>query len=241
MKYEAMETEQQASLAATRIQALYRGHKARKDIKRQAIAAIKIQSAIRCLIAKNRFKRVKPHLKIHKFIDSKLKTTRDRLVQKEREFQLLSLMSASRVKTYQTELREKAATIIQKHMRMWIAQARVSEMKRKRQAIVEELPKWHGDLDIADPTLTHVFHKAGFADIERATSKLMNKLFLDQQKRTARKAVQLDISHDTSVLLLSRLQRVSLLLDSYYSSQSELGMLKLQDLSLGTPVVDKPA
>ena len=94
---------------------------------------------------------------------------------------------------------------------------------------------WDSELDVQDPAISHVYHKTGFSEIEAATTKLMNRLFLDQQKRIAKKADFDDSRGDSGRLLVSRLERVSKLLDTYYSSDSRpLGILHLQDLSLGT-------
>lgn len=44
----------------------------------------------------------------------------------------------------------------------------------------------------------------------------------------------MDESRDSGDLLISRLEKVSRLLDAYYSSDNELGTLKLNDSSIGT-------
>lgn len=95
--------------AATRIQSNYRGFRARKSLKKRLESTVILQRAFRKHSKETRSAKLKPFLIEQLELDKKLAATRNRKAIREREFQMLSLMSASRVKTYQDELYEKAA------------------------------------------------------------------------------------------------------------------------------------
>lgn len=91
------------------LQSFFRGQRARQLLKKKNACAAIIQKAFRNYLCLQRSKKFEPIIQAHKSLDAKLASTRNRLLEKEREFQLLSVMSSSRVRSYQKELCERAA------------------------------------------------------------------------------------------------------------------------------------
>jgi hypothetical protein len=183
------------------IQAFIRGRQSRNRQQKRHISAAIIQYSYRLYVSRKRTIKFQHFHTTQTELDAKLSISRSRKAIKERELQLLSLMSGSRVKTYQTDLEEKAAVtsmfhffiiLVQKNARMWIDQARVSRMRKSmstsslKAASNPTRSCWSSELDIDDPSVSYIYHNAGFPEIEKATTKLMNRLFLEQQKRIAR-------------------------------------------------------
>lgn len=216
------------NLAATRIQSVFRGHRQRLQDEVKVKSATRIQRAFRAHFKQKSLLKFKPIWKQQKDIERQLKKTRSRLLEKEQEFRELTMISGSKIKTFELHRQNMAAIIIQKYFRSWSARKLVRVLlkaaRSTRHRPKPDAPKWQCHLDDGIET---VQHNSKFSDLEAAKSRMMDRLYLEQQKRSV-----LPKPIDTNVLA-AKLTKVSLLLDQYYQPNQEIGPINLQDLSFG--------
>lgn len=132
--------------SAIKIQSLVRGHQARQLLLHSSNSAILIQSLIRGHLTRKRIAKYKPIWKQQQSLNAKLYATRQDVVKRERDLRLFSVMSASRVKSYDQECEAKAAILIQRLVRGWRARRRVEAIRaaerekkgRRRKQIIHE-------------------------------------------------------------------------------------------------------
>ncbi|KAI9193701.1 uncharacterized protein BJ171DRAFT_603000 [Polychytrium aggregatum] len=214
-----------AVLAATKIQACFRGFRVRRLLQKQAVAATKIQSVVRMLLTRRSTLRFMSRRRCVLESHSRLLQTRERTRRREQELQRILHTEPGKLAGADERLRHRAAIRIQSWLRGCWARARVHELRRRFPAGRD--PRRAGADMRSSPTLTadclsdHEDPAAGLWE-HTVQLEVVQKLILDRLHKaraasaTARSSGDL-LVHGTERGIHERLLYANRLLDDYYS------------------------
>lgn len=220
--------------AVVRIQSFVRGYQTRKDINCMNNAAIIIQKLCRGYTVR---RRISPKLSLQqhkKSIDHQIKDAEKRIAQLESEMRGLSQASATRMLQYETERRERAARVIQKHFRGYRARKVYSRAASPVKSVFDDdglnVSKSH-----PNPLQLWDDHEEEM-ELENTINSLVNRLHKDQFIHDSLLGLYGGVSREMSIIdqeitkdrnltansIVSKLHVLHSLLDDYYGKDGTM-------------------
>jgi myosin heavy subunit len=212
--------------AAIRIQSFIRAYWTRRCIKRMHNAAITIQKICRGYIVR-KYSSPKRTIQQHKnSIDHQIKDTDKRIADLESQMRGLSQANATRMMQYESERRERAARVIQKHFKGFRARKIYSRAASPVKSIFGDEEKEddsHHSLVIWDAHEEEI-------ELENTVNSVVNRLHKDQFIHDSLLGLYGGVSREISVIdqeitkdrkltansIVSKLHVLHSLLDDYY-------------------------
>jgi hypothetical protein len=124
------------TLAATKIQAVFRGHMRRQWLEVNHVAAIRIQALFRGFAARSKLQHQTRFQTDKNHINAQLVQTQRKINALEKEMQSLSL--ASRTRVWEAERKDRAARTIQKHVREYLLRKNISRPSSPAKSIHDQ-------------------------------------------------------------------------------------------------------
>lgn len=225
--------------AVTKIQAVFRGYQCRLDLEEKHVAATRIQTQFRGYLTRSKIQSQTVYRSKNSRINAQLLQTQQKINALEKEMQSLSL--ASRTRVWESERRDRAARIIQKHVRGHLLRRSfmsrpVSPTKSIHERVAEE-----EDARVKVRDLLKLSNDTDDVDLVRHTVSSIHRRVLNDQFRHDRLYASLGkIHHEDDQIgpvldqlettaaqttnLVAKLKTLGGLLDDYYSPVQNPGL-----------------